>query len=329
MRKIAGLFGMALIVAILAGADLYVLTRADSLSMLAAGELRKIAGDALEWDSISATIDKAVALQGTVTLEGVRGFPLARRLPPVQAKRARIHLRSGFPERFVLEEVRGVLSDELFDELMGKETGKSIRDVFPDSSKLPTIVVQGGKFETRLSAIFEGARPHTLQIGALSLVPIGGYRYHLEGEFTSELYGRWTERGEVDLDTGAQRLALDCVGLRITPELRAPLIEKFQQIYDKFLPGGLCDIHVRIEKEAKKEPDIPSTSAGSRGRRGWPRNRWYPKRAAPSAPPASPAAGWTQILSNIFSCRIFPLPTQLRATPPARQRFFLPVSARA
>jgi hypothetical protein len=227
--------------------------------MLASNELRKIAGDALEWDHISATIDKAVALQGTVTLEGVRGFPLARRLPPVELKSARIYLRGGYPERFVLEGVHGVISDELFDELVGKETGKSIRDIFPDPSQLPVIVVKGGTFETRLSAIFEGGRPHTLMIGALSLVPIGGYRYHIEGEFTSHLYGRWTERGEVDLDSGAQRLALDGVGLRITPALREPLIENFRQIYDKFLPGGLCDVHIRIEKEAKREPEIRVT----------------------------------------------------------------------
>jgi hypothetical protein len=250
---------MLLVVGLLAGADVYVLTRAQSLSMLAEGELRRIAGDKLEWDRISATIDNAVALQGTVTLDGVRGFPLARRLPPVQARRARIHLRSGYPEKFVLEEVRAVISDELFDELLGKETGKSIRDIFPDPSRLPMITVQGGTFETRLSAIFEGGRPQKVAIGNLSLTPIGGYRYHLEGEFTNELYGKWTERGEVDLDTGAQRLALDCVGLRITPELRKPLNPAFQKIYDKYLPGGLCDLHILIVKEAKQEPEVRVT----------------------------------------------------------------------
>src|SRR6185436_12887034 len=114
MHKIYGMFGMLAVVAGLAGVDVYVLTRAESLSMLAEGELRKLAGDVLEWDRISATIDDAVTLQGTVKLEGVRGFPLARRLPPVQAKEARIHLRSGYPERFVLKGVRGVISDELF-----------------------------------------------------------------------------------------------------------------------------------------------------------------------------------------------------------------------
>lgn len=259
MHKIYALLGMFVITASLAGADLYILTRAQSLSMLAEGELRRIAGDMLEWDRLSAAIDNALALQGTVTLEGVRGFPLARRLQPVKAKRAQIHLRSGYPERFTLEEVHGVISDELFDELVGKETGKSIRDIFPDPARLPTIMVHGGELEARLSGIFEGGRPQALEIGEISLTPIGGYRYHLEAEFRNDLYGRWKERGEVDLDSGAQRLALDCTGLRITPALRVPLIENFKRIYDKYLPGGLCDLHILIVKEARQEPDIRVT----------------------------------------------------------------------
>jgi len=261
VKKLWGFFGMFLVFAGLAGVDVYLLTRAESLSMLAEGELRKISGDVLEWDRIDATIDNAIALQGTVTLEGVRGFPLARRLPPVQAKRAQIHLRSGYPERFVLEGVRGVISDELFDELTGKETGKSIRDIFPDPSRLPTIVVRGGEFETRLSAIFAGGKPQTVSSTGMSMVPIGGYRYHFEAEFHHALYGRWVERGELDLDTGAQRITLDCLDLRITPAMRAPLIAAFQGIYDKYLPGGLCDLHIVIEKEPKKEPDIRVTLA--------------------------------------------------------------------
>ena len=259
MRKMAGLFGMFLIIAGLASVDVYILTRAESLAMLAEGALRQIAGDALEWGRLSAAIDNAVALQGTVTLEDVRGFPLARRLPPVEAKKLQIHLRSGYPERFLFEGVRGVLSDDLFDELAGKETGRSIRDVFPDPSKLPTLVVRDGTFETRLSAIFEGGKPQSVAIGELSLVPIGGYRIHIEGQFNHPLYGSWTERGEIDLDTGAQRLALDCLGLRITPEMREPLIENFKRIYDKYLPGGLCDLHISIVKEEKQEPDIRVT----------------------------------------------------------------------
>src|SRR5207245_6087144 len=45
-----------------------------------------------------------------------------------------------------------------------------------------------------------------------------------------------------------------------------------------------------------------------------------------SAPPASPAAGWIQMLSNGPSRSRRPLATQLSATPPASTRFFKPVS---
>ncbi len=43
--------------------------------------------------------------------------------------------------------------------------------------------------------------------------------------------------------------------------------------------------------------------------------------AAPSAPPASPAAGCTQMFSNLPSRNTLPFATQLSATPPARHRF--------
>ena len=49
-------------------------------------------------------------------------------------------------------------------------------------------------------------------------------------------------------------------------------------------------------------------------------------KAAPKAPPASPAAGCIQMLSNIFSFNNFPFATQLSATPPAKHKFFSPVS---
>jgi hypothetical protein len=259
VKKLWGAFGMALVVAGLAGLDVYVLTRAESLAMLAEGEMRKIAGDVLEWDHLRAAIENAVALQGTVTLEGVRGFPIARRLPPVKARRASIHLRSGFPERFELDDIRGVISDELFDELTGKDTGKSIRDIIPDPARLPTFVVRGGQFDISLGGIFQDARPQVVTVLGMSMVPIGGYRYHVEAEFTHPVYGRWLERGEVDLDTGAERIALDGLGLRVTPAMRAPLIERFRRIYDKYLPGGLCDVHILIEREPKQDPQVKVT----------------------------------------------------------------------
>ena len=40
------------------------------------------------------------------------------------------------------------------------------------------------------------------------------------------------------------------------------------------------------------------------------------------APPASPAAGCIQILSNIFDSNILAFATQFNATPPAIHKFF-------
>ena len=52
-------------------------------------------------------------------------------------------------------------------------------------------------------------------------------------------------------------------------------------------------------------------------------------RAAPSAPPASPLAGWIQRWSKTFSRRSRPFATQLSATPPAMQQLSQPVTSRA
>ena len=57
--------------------------------------------------------------------------------------------------------------------------------------------------------------------------------------------------------------------------------------------------------------------------------RCHASRAAPSAPPASPAAGWIQRSSNTPARCSSPLATQFSATPPARQRRDSPVTSRA
>ena len=45
--------------------------------------------------------------------------------------------------------------------------------------------------------------------------------------------------------------------------------------------------------------------------------------AAPNEPPTKPAAGCIQILSKIFSSKIFPLATQFKATPPAKHKLVI------
>ena len=54
-----------------------------------------------------------------------------------------------------------------------------------------------------------------------------------------------------------------------------------------------------------------------------------PLCATPSAPPASPAAGWIQISEKGPSRRILPFATQFSATPPARHSRPRPVSKNA
>ena len=61
--------------------------------------------------------------------------------------------------------------------------------------------------------------------------------------------------------------------------------------------------------------------------RSLPSTMQWIQSATPSAPPASPAAGCTQMSSKGVSRRTWPLATQLSATPPAITRFFIPVRA--
>ncbi len=68
----------------------------------------------------------------------------------------------------------------------------------------------------------------------------------------------------------------------------------------------------RIESVESTEREIPSFLMRPRA------------RAQPIAPPASPAAGCTQIESKIFSFRMAALATQLRATPPSETKCSLP-----
>ena len=77
----------------------------------------------------------------------------------------------------------------------------------------------------------------------------------------------------------------------------------------------------RSVSRPEKAALLESRPFGDRGRsRSW----CQTNRAAPRAPPASPAAGWIQMFSNGPSRSSLPLATQLSATPPARTRFFRP-----
>ena len=75
-----------------------------------------------------------------------------------------------------------------------------------------------------------------------------------------------------------------------------------------------------VRREARAEEAALLASRGRRRVRGLSSSWCQTNSAAPSAPPASPAAGWIQMSSNGPSRSSRPLATQFSATPPARTR---------
>jgi hypothetical protein len=232
---------MAAILVLLAGMDFLILTSENSFSRLVGEKIREKAGPNVFWRKVTATFGGPILLEGVEVKVG--------KSHSLQAGRVEIRTRGMNVDRVVLEEVRGELSDDLFGELAGREKGGSIRDLFPDPSKIPTIICRTGMIEARLAEIFEGGKPQAVTVNDLSLTPLEGYRIHVEGTFESPIFGRWTVRGEVDLDTGARRLVIEAVDFHVTPAVRKPLVKEFKEIYDEYLPGGRCDIRIAIERE--------------------------------------------------------------------------------
>ena len=82
----------------------------------------------------------------------------------------------------------------------------------------------------------------------------------------------------------------------------------------------------RLELARRRTP-ARCRRAASRRPRGPPSVSFQTWKAAPTAVPESPAAGWTYSSSNGVSGRIRPFATAFSATPPARQRFREPLAA--
>ncbi len=256
MRKPTAYLLMVLILALLAGADFFVLTSSASLSRLAGAELAKIFGDTLEWRKVRASLD------GRVSIRGAALHTEGRRFLPLEAEEVEIRSRGwlgGDVEKVVLTGVRLSLSQDLLDELSGRATGRSIRDAFPDPERLPRILCRGGRVEARLPAAFAGDAPQVLAIRELSMTPIGGYRCYVDGRFEHPEFGAWRASGEVDLDTGALRIALSSSGLRVGPGTREPLSANLKEAWDKYNPEGLCDLRLALAKEPGAEVDFCAT----------------------------------------------------------------------
>lgn len=239
MRKAAAYLAMAGIVAVLLGADVLLLTSGESLSRLAGEKLQEKLGEVLRWRECRATRD------GTVTLEEVDVIGA-----PLRAERVEIRMKGGLGgpvDAVVFEGLRLAVDDALFEDLAReKPAGRTIRDVIPDPSELPKILCRSGTVSVALRKVVAKGAPLTLEVSALVASPVDGYRIHLEGNLDHPLLGSWRAEGEVDLETGAHDLRIRSKDLVIRPEIRDLLAPEPARIYDKYLPGGRCDLSVRV-----------------------------------------------------------------------------------
>jgi len=259
MRKAAAYVAMVLIVLLLAGADYLVVTSAASLSRIARSKLRDLFGDALEAREVR------VSLGGAVTLEGVTLQLGPKEFPPQEIGRAEIRMKGGLGgpiDQVVLDDVRLEVSDRLIEELTREREPtapkRNLRDLFPDPKDLPRVQVRGGRIRASFPEYFPGP-PQELELRSAEVSPAAGYRVALSADVASALFGRWTLRGDADLDAGPFALTLEAPRLRIEPRMREPLAAPLQDIYDKYLPGGLCDLAIRLAGKPGAETDFKAT----------------------------------------------------------------------
>ncbi len=246
MRKTTAVLAMAGIVTLLLGADYLVLTSTASLSRMARRELGKVFGESLNCRDVRLSMDGMLALKGVVFhTPGRRHQPLAMELAEVRFAGGR---PGGRVEKVVLYNPRLSLSESVIEELRSVAPKGSIREQIAPGD-LPGIFFEGGTFEAVFPAYFAVPGGQEMSIRGFAMTPIGGYRYYAEGLFESPVFGAWRAAGTFDLDDGTVRLTLRAAGLRVGPGLRGGLAPGLQGIWDKYGPGGLCDLSIEIAQE--------------------------------------------------------------------------------
>lgn len=229
MRKAAAYLGMLLIAGGLAGLDWLLL---EYPSSYARSEIERMLGSSVAFRGVTASL-------GGVRIEGPELFTDGR-LRPLEAERVEITLRGGRPDVVRLVAPKIHLSDKLIEELDRTPSTGSIRDKIKPED-LPRVVCDEARVETVFPEFFpQGLAEATVR--GLALTPVGGYRYHVSARLEHPVYGDWRAEGEFDLDTKDYRFTLRAEGLRIGPEMAAPLGRDLRAIYEKYRPEGLCDL---------------------------------------------------------------------------------------
>lgn len=220
-------------------------------------ELRRAFGEALQIERVRASI-----ADRTIVLEGVRWRAERPDLAAQEIGRAELRFKRAFGgalDRIVLEDLRLRVDDRWVREFGREGARRPIREIFPDPSDLPHLQCRGGRVEFSWPGVFAGDALQTFEIGELWLSPASGYRVSFGGSVAHPAWSRWTFRGEADLDGGAWRTHAEAEGFRIEPALRSALGPEPQRIYDKYLPGGLCDAAVAVALTPGKPVDFKAT----------------------------------------------------------------------
>ncbi len=255
MSKLGASVAMVGFLLLLGVADLFLLSTSESLSRIARERIQELFGDTVEAMDVRASLDGVVVLEGVqVKLGGPEFEPqIANRVEILFGDRLRGKIR-----RITFEGVRLNVSPCLFEELGKGDSKRTIRDVFPDPDDLPQVVIRGGMVVASYPRAFPDG-PQPLGLGECSLTPVRGYRASLQGIFESPLYGRWSASGEIDLAGGPTQVRLETAFFRIEPRIREPLAPHLRGVYERYMPGGDCDVTVDLWKEAGTPLDFKVT----------------------------------------------------------------------
>ena len=230
MSRFAAYFSLVLIVSALLAADVLILTVGTDIARLARVELDNTFGDDLDYESLTASLDKVLHLQGL------------RFRKILTADRADIHLTGRSVERVVLHEPHLILAESL-------ETGGDL----PDPADLPRIQCHNGIVELRFPEVFQD--PILFRIDSLDIARLTDETYALHGELRHNELGHWTITGEFD---NSPRLTCASGSMRLGPTLRAHFSPMLRREWDMWSPSGQARLSVRIDGEEVTATLAPS-----------------------------------------------------------------------
>ena len=228
--------------------DVVLLTNAQVLGRVAEIQIRKHAGDLVDFDSVSLT------LGGKLRLDEFRLLRPDRAHPILTARRVRVsigHREGNFlAESVILDDPRIRLSDRIARSLEGDPGApkKPLSDSI-SAGQLPRISCRGGTIELGHSGVLAGDQPQVFEILDLAMVPTTGYRYFVRGTLRNPIVGEWIVQGEVDLESGDHRVYLTNEQLVLGPAIREALRSTIHDAWDKYQPSGPAAVEVILVRD--------------------------------------------------------------------------------